>query len=84
MLHWTKLKKMVEEAGGTWSTREAAEEFLARSGVEIVEPEPAPKRAASFDRSAPYADVYGAIDTAPGARFMQGGVYFNVRGEQVG
>ena len=88
MIHWTKLKKAVEDAGGTWTNRDDAEVFLANAGIDVVdEPAPAvttpaPKQAA-FDRGQPYGEIIGDIGI-PGARFLQGGHYFNNRGEQVG
>jgi len=88
-IHWTKLKKAVEDAGGTWTNRDDAEVFLANRGIEVAD-EPAPVAApaqikrVALDRSLPYADVFGSVENAPGARFMQGGTYFNTKGEQVG
>lgn len=38
----------------------------------------------AFDKRKPYGDVFGEIENAPGARYFQGGKYFNGRGELVG
>jgi hypothetical protein len=73
-IHWTKLKKMVEDAGGTWTTREEAEAFLASAGVVVAdEPE------VVFDPAKEYSEVFGGA-----ARYCQGGHYFNTKGEKVG
>lgn len=90
-LHWTALKKLVVEAGGVWTNKDDAIEYL--TGLSIAIPEsiakPAEKPAgkpasATLDKSLPYGEVSGKIENAPGARYTQGGVYFNGNGEQVG
>ena len=80
-IHWTKLKKAVEDAGGTWTTREEAEAFLANAGVSV--PDEAVTLAGTFDSTKDYSEVFGDIGV-PGACFSQGGRYFNTKGEQVG
>lgn len=79
MIHWTKLKKAVEEAGGTWTNREEAETFLAGQGLM-----PADEPDVVFDDSKPYGVIVGSDDRWPGARFSQGGHLFNAQGKKVG
>lgn len=84
MLHWTKLKKAVEEAGGTWTTREEAEAFLASVGQDVVATQIEPKASVAFDPSRPYSEVIGSDPRFPGAAYGQGGHYFNKQGKKVG
>lgn len=37
-----------------------------------------------FDRKKPYGEICGDVPDAPGARFLQGGHYFNNAGDAVG
>jgi len=74
-IHWTKLKRAVEDAGGTWTTREEAETFLASAGVVVAdEPE------VVFDPSKEHTEVFGG----GAARYGQGGHYFDTAGKKVG
>lgn len=79
-IHWTKLKKAVEEAGGAWTTREEAESFLDAIGKMPAEE----VSDAAFDPDAPYGQVSGEVDGAPGAYYCQGDAYFNKAGKKVG
>lgn len=79
MIHWTKVKKAVEEAGGVWTDREAGEAFLAgRSAMPADEPD------VVFDKSKPYAEISGFDARFPRARYMQNRVYFDAQGKKVG
>ena len=80
MIHWTKIKKAVEDNGGTWTDREAGEAFLAGLGVTVSEPEVA----VTFDRSKPHGVIAGSDDRWPGAAYSQGGHIFNAQGKKVG
>jgi hypothetical protein len=87
-IHWTKLKRAVEDAGGTWTNRDDAEVFLANAGIEVAE-DPAPAPVAqpvdvTFDRSKYYGTVVGSDPRFPGAAYSQGGHYFNAAGKKVG
>ena len=87
-IHWTKLKRAVEDAGGTWTNRDDAEVFLANAGIEVAEdPAPAPVAQSvdvTFDRSKPHGKVVGSDQRFPGAAYSQGGHYFNAEGKKVG
>jgi len=37
-----------------------------------------------MNKKEPYGEIFGQIDDAPGARFMQNGEYFNAQGNKVG
>ena len=37
-----------------------------------------------FDKSKPYAEVFGQVDGHPNARYSQGGVYFRHDGQPTG
>ena len=89
-IHWTHLKKRVEEMGGTWTNREDAEKFLAE--VKVVGNVSAPVEpvkesrpsGARFDPDQPHGMVSGEIEGMPGARYFQAGRYFTATGKQVG
>ena len=90
-LHWTALKKLVEERGGKYEGKDQAIAFLKTDPQPIspvVSAEQAPAIVSGdtvvFDRSQPYGQVSGDIEEMPGARFFQNGHFFNVRGECVG
>ncbi len=114
-LHWQTLKKMMEDAGLEFKSKDQAVEELAKldpmtedttppagdtgtAGAESNPPtagdppkdEPNPDEAAPaatgprLNRNAPYGEICGEIADAPGARFLQGGLYFNNAGEVVG
>ena len=101
-LHWQTLKKMVEEKGGAYESKEKAIAFL--SAEETADPgqtttvaeaadtpvatppdapadtpaeEPAAVVAKIFDPNRPYGEISGTFDDAPGARFMQNGLYYD-------
>ncbi len=114
-LHWQTLKKMMEDAGLEFKSKDQAVEELAKldppaedpappsgdtgaAGAESNPPtagdppkdDPTPDDAApaaagpTFKRNAPYGEICGEVADAPGARFLQGGFYFNNAGEVVG
>lgn len=74
MTHWTKLKHDVEAAGGVWTNRTAAENFLA--GRTLVD-----GGSDVFDASKPYFEVYGS---PAGVMYRQGNTLFNKQGKKVG
>jgi len=88
MIHWTKLKRAVEDAGGTWTNRDDAEVFLANAGIEVAdEPAPAPivqPDAVEFDKRKPHGVVVGSDKRFPCAAYVQGGHYFDATGKKVG
>lgn len=85
MIHWTKIKKAVEDNGGTWTDRAAGEAFLVINGIVLEESEPAPATpAVTFDASKPHGTFHGEDARYPGAKFSQGGHYFNAQGKKVG
>lgn len=77
--HWRTLKKMVEDAGGVWTDKEAAVKFLLGSADKA-----SPTEKPGLDKSRPYAEVFGTVEGADGARYMQDGVYYNLSGQKVG
>jgi len=120
-LHWQTLKKMMEDAGLEFKSKDQAIEELAKlqppaadhplaadpdanqptdpaagdpppadpaaidpppadAAPAVEEPAPAPR----FDRRKPYGEISGDIPESPGARFVQGGLYFNNAGDVVG
>lgn len=129
-LHWQTLKKMMEDAGLVFKSKDQAIEELSKlqapagdpaatpptdstaadadaavtsdsaaagdpppADPVITDPTPAdPAPAAEdpaptgprFDRRKPYGEICGDIPEAPGARFLQGGHYFNNAGDVVG
>jgi len=76
-LHWTKVKKAVEDAGGTWTTREEGEAFLSGAPVML-------DLGSIFDPSKPHSKFIGHDDRFPGAVYGQGGSYFDKHGKRVG
>lgn len=70
-MHWRQLKKQVEAAGGTYTTPEAARDFIGSSAVRVL------------DKARHYADVYGDVVGAPMARYSQDGFYFTSNGELI-
>lgn len=91
--HWTALKKMMEDAGLVWVSKADAIEKLGRLGAvapEVTEPVVTVTKVAmtsscpTFDRHQPYGQICGEIEGAPGAYYMQRGLYFNSSGEVVG
>jgi hypothetical protein len=95
-LHWQVLKKMMEDAGMAWKDKADAIEKLGglvAKETAPAEPEPvepvAPKAKAEveaprFNSKQPYGEICGDIPDARGARFLQGGLYFNNAGVVVG
>ncbi len=77
MIHWTHIRKAVQDAGGTWTTREEGEAFLAGLNVVVAEE-------TLFDRNKPYGTVHGYDARFPDAAYLQGGAYFDKRGKKVG
>jgi len=78
-MHWTALKKLVEEKGGEWEDKAAAIAFLSNP-VTL----PDNKNTVTFDKSKPYGEIFGVVEGMPGVRFRQNGCYFNVNGVKVG
>ena len=76
-LHWTALKKLVEEKGGTYEDKAQAIAFLS-SDTQPSAP------VGTFDKSQPYGDVSGEIEDMPGARYFQNGHFYNGVGVMVG
>ena len=88
-MHWSALKKLVEEKGGKYEGKEQAIAFLTGSepapdAQPVAAPAVAKNSAVFFDKSKPYGDVSGEIEGMPSARYFQGGHYFNPQGEKVG
>ncbi len=89
-LHWTALRKMVEDAGGRYEGKPQAIEFLTTGKPAEVSSDVAVQVVAhsssgiTLDRSRPFGHVSGDIEEAPNARYFQGGHYFNTQGEKVG
>lgn len=112
-LHWQKLKKMMEDAGLEYKSKDQAIEELAKLPPAATDTSPPaganggentgdaggekPKddtndsatddsapQGPRFDRSRPYGEISGEIPEAPGARYLQGGHYFNNAGDAVG
>jgi len=92
-MHWKKIKKLVEERGGVYTNVADGlvllRELPAAEGVKVDLAEAAMSISVKeddvvFDKSKPYGKVSGSIADAPGARFVQGGHYFNGQGIKVG
>ena len=81
-LHWTALKRLVEEKGGTYEDKAQAIAFLS-SDTQPAAPV-ASNTNVTFDKSKPYGDVSGEIEDMPGARYFQNGHFFNGVGVMVG
>lgn len=110
-LHWQTLKKMMEDAGLEYKSKEQAVDELSKlpaaDGTVGTPPvgdtqppagnpkadgdtAPAPKAKPEspavphFNSKQPYGEISGSLPEAPGARFLQGGLYFNNAGDVVG
>ena len=99
-LHWQQLKKMVEDAGLEYKGKDQAVEALlalqpatdelpadaaaADAPADAADAQPVEPAAVRLNRAKPYGDVFGDVDGAPGARFIQDGTLFNAKGEKVG
>ena len=85
-MHWKTLKSTVEANGGVYVNKEDAVKFMNELMGSTKSPEtPDTKTAvAELDKSKPYGEISGSVEGAPGARFIQGGVYFNSKGQKVG
>lgn len=94
-MHWKQLKKLVEERGGEYISKEDAVLFLNAEPVvaEVVVEAAAvaevavtaePVEEMVFDKRQPYGEVSGRIEGYPGARFTQNGVFFNSQGKRIG
>ena len=90
-LHWTALKKLVEDRGGKYEGKEQAIAFLSGDPMPlapVVTAKEAPALVSGdvirFDKTKDYGHVTGDIEEMPGARYFQSGHFFNVHGEMVG
>lgn len=89
-LHWMQLKSKVEAAGLPWISKADAIEKLGKLDQPVVAAEPEPVKATkvkagqTLDRSKPYGEISGEIEGAPGARYAQGGLFFNSAGDLIG
>ena len=82
-LHWATLKKMVEDAAGTYENKPQAIAFLSNvqptlEGVHHVAL--VAKAPATLDKSKDFGQVFGEVEGFPAAAFHQGGAYFNTIG----
>lgn len=92
-LHWNTLRKMVEDKGGKWTNKEDAIAFLRGTAPaedktppadDVANAAPKVNAASGFNPALPHGQVSGDIPDAPGARFMQHGLYYNALHEVVG
>ena len=88
-MHWTQLKKLVEERGGEYTNKPDALIFLNQPAVGCNAPSVGSMNTATasdpvFDKSKPYGEICGSVDGAPCARYIQDGVFYNNNGVKVG
>lgn len=95
-LHWATLKKMVEDAGGTYEDKDTSIEFLLGKVVEKpVDSMPTvkldstvlvgsnKKSSLTLDKSKPFGEIFGDVEGFPTARYSQGEHLFNSHGEKL-
>ena len=90
--HWATLKKMAEEAGGTYESKAQAIAFLSDKPATEPSADPAPVAAkpaakagpaAMLDKSKDFGQVFGEVEGFPSAVFFQAGAYFNAVGQKL-
>lgn len=94
-LHWATLKKMVEDAGGTYEDKDTSIEFLLGKVVDkpvdniptVKLDAPAlvsnKKSSIALDKSKPFGEIFGDVEGYPTARYSQGEHLFNSLGEKL-
>lgn len=98
-LHWATLKKMVEDAGGTYEDKETSIQFLIDANAVTTVDSPveniptvkldAPvlvankKSSITLDKSRPFGEIFGEVEGYPNARYTQGDHIFNSLGEKI-
>lgn len=93
-MHWKHLKAELEARGLKFESKEQAVDALLKSdqdgnapiaaAVPAVFTEKVADGIQRFNPKAEHTQIFGEVENAPGARFSQGGRYFNNAGEQVG
>ena len=85
-MHWTQLKKQLEEKGLQYESKEQAINALVDEVGSNAPPDQPPKTSRNhvFDAKKPHGLITGKIDGAPGARFFQDGNLYNSEGVKVG
>ena len=97
-LHWQTLKKMAEDAGIEFKSKEQAIEDLAKlqpaepaapdavadPAIDPAAEQPAEPGEPTFDRNRPHGVICGDVEGMPGARYVQDGKHFNAAGKLLG
>lgn len=84
-MHWSALKKLLEERGLVYASKEQAIEVLTALPAEgEVVVAPVVTGGKFLDKKQPYGAICGSLDECPTACFTQGGGLYNIAGEKVG
>lgn len=85
-MHWSALKKLVEARGMAYEGKEQAIAFLSAALPigQVKSPQSVVTGGKFLDKKQPYGDIFGEVENAPDARYIQGGNYYNGAGEKVG
>jgi len=79
-LHWHTLKKRVEDAGGTYQSKDQAIAFLSEK---LGSAPASPVASGRLDKSRGYGQVFGEVEGFSGAVFSQDGAYFKSSGDRL-
>lgn len=84
-MHWSHLKKMLEEKGLTYESKEKAIADLSEAtGATPPDAPTSAAKAVAFDAKQPHGLISGEIEGAPSARFLQHGNFYTSEGVKVG